>query len=108
MLLYRTNVSSREFFITYRRHLSLYYVFYYLYNNKETIEQRLYYNEIRDFYKDKHTLDSITNTYNIAMFNRLLLETCNKTPIPKNCNRNCHKCERINSLFLIDKIEIIY
>jgi hypothetical protein len=93
MLLDLTNYNSREFFIKYRNSLSLYYVFYNLYNNpNDTIYQRIYYNEIRDYYKDIYTIDYITKIYNISMFNRGFLLKCNKNPKPQTCNRNCHIC----------------
>ena len=94
LLLDKTNYTSRDFFIKYQSSLSLQYVCYYLYNNlNDTIDQRVYYNEIRDYYKDKYTIEHITKMYDIAIFNRLSLLTCNKIPTPPFCDRNCHLCE---------------
>ena len=88
-----TNYTSREFYNKYKNELSLYYVFLYLYDNAdEPLDDRVYYNEICDFYKDKHSIKYITNIYDISMFNRRTVKICKNTVEKNKCDRNCHLC----------------
>ena len=92
LLLDITDLSFRDFYLKYKDGLSPYYVFYYLFDRPEDpMEERVHYNEIMDFYKDKYTKEHIDIAYDNAKFNRLTLLSCSKKG-NKNCNRNCHVC----------------
>ena len=87
------NYTSKEFLSKYKDNLSLYFCFMYLYNKKsEPIDERIYYNEICDIYKDKYSLEYIIKTYDVAIFNKD--NTINyKQMMYKNfCNGDCNTC----------------
>ena len=64
------NYTSRAFFIKYYDYLTPYFCFYYLYNNKnDKIEERVYYNEIRDKFKNIYSIDYLTYVFEIALYN---------------------------------------
>jgi hypothetical protein len=89
------NYSSRVFFIKYQNYLSLYDLFFYLYDKpNEPIDKRVYYNEIVDLFQKVYNLEYITDVYEIAMFNRENTETLQQSMKNNYCNeKSCNSCE---------------
>jgi hypothetical protein len=89
-----TDYTSKQFYEKHKKDISLYYVFFHLFNQQdEPDDERITYNEICDDYKDKHSYEEIAKIYNIAMFNRLTNIKCTNVEKKKLCTLNCHLCE---------------
>jgi hypothetical protein len=89
-ILYKYN--SRVFFHKYKKYLSLYFVFFYLYNNRnEPLNGKLYYNEINDYYKTQYNLEEITKIYDTAYLNKIN-DISAKNIYKVYCDTNCSKC----------------
>ena len=93
------NYTSREFFLKYNENLTPYFCFYYLYDKKdEKLEEKVYYNEIRDRFKNIYGVDYITYVFEIALYNIIQnkkgLNLTYKTLIQNYCDENCNLCER--------------
>lgn len=93
------NYKSHEFFIKYNDYLTPYFCFYYLYDNQdEALNERVYYNEIRDRFKNIYGVDYITYVFEIALYNLIQnkkgLNLTYKTLIQNYCEGNCNLCER--------------
>ena len=84
--------NSRDFFYKFNKYLSLYFVFFYLYcNENETMDNKLYYNEINNYYKTQYSLEYITKIFDTVNFNK-------QSPISVKdiyqayCDRKCNNC----------------
>ena len=96
-VVYGVNCLTHDYWMTmsvmYMMAGSFFIGFMYLYNKKsEPIDERIYYNEICDIYKDKYSLEYIIKTYDVAIFNKD--NTINyKQMMYKNfCNGDCNTC----------------
>ena len=91
-LLHKDKHNSRVFFEKYKQYLSLYFVFYYLYyNTYESINNRLCYNEINDYYKTQYSIEKITQIFDIAYYNKYGNISV-KNIYQLYCNKNCNTC----------------
>ena len=96
------NYTSRKFFVKYYDYLTPYFCFYYLYgnnNNKdEPLIERVYYNDIRDRFKNIYGIDYLTYVFEIALYNLIQnkkgINITYKNLIQNYCEGNCNLCER--------------
>jgi len=94
------NYTSREFFIKFAEYISLYFCFFYLYENpQEPINERVYYNEIVDKFKDKYSMVHITKVFAIAGYNKINTISYKQIMYNNFCHGNCEKCESIEYCF---------
>jgi len=86
--------SSRDFLNKYKNDISLYFVFFHLYDKPhDPINTRVYYNEIWDIYRDKYSIEYMTKMYDIALFNRENDISYKQLIYNIYCQGNCNACE---------------
>lgn len=86
--------SSRDFLNKFKNEVSLYFVFFHLYDKPhDPINKRVYYNEIWDIYRDKYSIEYMTKMYDIALFNRANDISYKQMIYKIYCQGNCNACE---------------
>jgi hypothetical protein len=85
--------SSRDFLNKFKNEISLYFVFFNLYDKPhDPINKRVYYNEICDIYRDKYSIEYMTKMYDIALFNRANDIDYKQMIYKIYCQGNCNTC----------------
>lgn len=85
--------TSCEFFYKYKENISLYFVFFNLYNNtNEPINSRLYYNDICAYYKNKYSIEHITKVFDNVYFNKINRDITSKNIYQVYCDKKCSIC----------------
>jgi len=100
-LIYTINYYSSNICLKYQKNLKPYFCFRYLYNkNIENINDRVYYNNIIDYYrgenyKNEYSMENLIKIYDIALKDKLKINDSNYITIIKPfyiCNGICNKC----------------
>jgi hypothetical protein len=100
--------TPKAFFLKYKEYnLTPIFCFKYLYNTfldknstekeKET-DNKLYYNEIYDHFKNKFTLEDINNIYKIVEYNKNT-QISYRDIMKIYCNGKCNTCDKKNICF---------
>ena len=86
--------TSRALFEKYKSDIPLKFCFMFLYNNpKDSINERIYYNEICDMYRPKYTIEHITKTYNTVEFNKKNMMNYKEFMYKNYCKGECNSCD---------------
>ncbi len=93
------NYTAKPFFMKYREYLTPSFCFRYLYNkNTEPINDRVYYNDICDYYLEsngsKYTLPEIVEAYTVYEFNIKNTPLTYKDINKMYCDGKCKNCDK--------------